>query len=343
MKYARIILTAILCSTIIILAGCNSRPAEIEVSPDVSTERYISSIYDEGESQNRAIVYYYKEGFLIPTTLGIKETKQPLEAVLDLLFSSWAPTGFENKLGDVGLNNFTMAGDTITIDLAKGFTDSDVGLKKAQLLFTLAEFEDVGKINILVDGDLFETVTAKPKAINIIEKVENDGSIVIKQGEVSDEEGLSFVTVYFMDKQRKNMIPVTFNSEHIEKQVEKTGVVIGPAPEQKAKAALFHLIEGPTGINQLSGPIPKDVKLKDFYVKDGVAYVDVVKDIELIMNLSNEADIEKTVVESVVQTLTYVKEIDKVQFLFDGNKIGSIAGHTNISVPIRRLKWINPV
>jgi spore germination protein GerM len=336
-RSARICLTIIICAAILMIVGCDSQPAVIQASPKVN--KYVSSVYED-ESQDKVIIYYYKSGLLIPTTRGIKPTNQSAEAALNLLFSDYAPKGLENKLGGIKLKSITIAGDTISIDVSKEFSmGQDADLKKAQLLFTLAEFEDIGKVNIFIEGRLFESATSRPKNINLMKALEGVEYTAIQEGEASHDDEITLITVYFIDKEKAFMTPVTLNSAFIKKKIDQTGEVISPTPEEKAKAALFHLIQGPTGISQLTGTLPNNVKLKDFYIKDGTAYVDVSKD--MIMSFSSEAENEKVAVESIVQTLTSLDEIQRVQFLIDGNKVGSIAGHTNISIPISRLKWYN--
>lgn len=337
MRSARICLTIVICAAILMIVGCDSQPAVIQASPKAN--KYVSSTYED-ESQDKVIIYYYKSGLLIPTTLCIKPTNQPAKAAISLLFSDHAPKGLENKLSGIKLKSLTIAGDTVSIDVSKEFSmGQDADLKKAQLLFTLAEFEDIRKVNVFIEGRLFESAGNRPKNINLMKSSEGVEYTAIQADEASQDDEHTLITVYFTDKEKAFMTPVTLNSAFIKKKIDKMGEVILPTSEEKAKAALFHLIEGPTGISQLTGTLPNDVKLKDFYIKDGTAYVDVSKD--MIMSFSSEAEDEKIAVESIVQTLTSLDGIQRVQFLIDGNKVGSIAGHTNISIPIARLKWYN--
>jgi len=313
---------------VIILAGCDAEPAANDDTSGVD-QKNPAVIYD-GQGQSKALVYYVKDGFLVPVTFDVESTKEPAKAALDLLFFGLVPKGFENQLSNVGLNSCDIAGDTASVDVSAEFLKGDdKDEREDQLIFTLTEFDNIKKVKISIDGQPLDDLYERPALIN-------------KQGKSSSDEaqaGDNYLTVYYADKTKKYIIPVSFESPKIQvKSDEKLGT-IPPTAEEKAKAAIEHLIEGPAGISGLTGIFPREVKLKDFYIKDGIAYVDISRD--LITSFLDEAEYEKIAVESVVQTLTSIGEIDKVQFLVDGNKIGSIAGHTNISYPISRLKWFN--
>ncbi|MDI3481542.1 MAG: germination protein [Tepidanaerobacteraceae bacterium] len=333
------LLAVIIFFAVIFMAGCDVQPAAEGEAPAAQDEKNPAVIY-EGQEQNKVLLYYVKDGFLVPVTLGVKPTNEPMKAALNRLFSGPIPEGFQNKLSGVKLNSFNVAGDTVSVDVSSEFLNNDgIKLREEQLVFTLTEFEGIKNVKISVEGKPLNDLYERPLLINRITWPQ-EGKLTLKNDNAGESQiAETYLTVYYADKTKKYIIPVSFKSPKVQiKTDEKTGI-IPPDTEEKAKAAVEHLIEGPKGINNLAGIFPDEVKLKDFYIKNGIAYVDVSR--ALLIGFSNDAEYEEVAVESVVQTLTSIEDIEKVQFLVDGNRIGSIAGHTNITYPISRLKWYN--
>ena len=127
------ILTGILMMLIVfILVGCNEQSAAMETSPNPSD---FSPVISE---KNMALVYYIKDGFLVPVTFDMEESESSANNVIDLLFSRNVPAGFENKLSGVKLNNFNTNGDTVSIDISEEFLQGeDIEYKKEQIIYTL--------------------------------------------------------------------------------------------------------------------------------------------------------------------------------------------------------------
>lgn len=326
---------------VLILAGCDAESAASDETPDMDQKN--PAVIYEGQGQSKALVYYVKDGFLVPVTFGVESTNEPAKAALDLLFSGLTPKGFENGLFNVKLNSCNIAGDTASVDLSAEFLKGDdKKLREDQLVFTLTEFDDIKKVKISIDGEPLDDLHERPSLINQV-NWPKQGKPSSEEAGASDEEAQTsdnYLTVYYADKTKKYIVPVSFESPKIQVKTDEKVGIIPPTPEEKAKAAVEHLIEGPAEISSLTGIFPREVKLKDFYIKDGIAYVDVNS--SLLMSFASENDAyERMAVESVVQTLTSIDEIDKVQFLIDGNPRASIKGHTNIAYPISRLKWYN--
>lgn len=341
MRRTKVFYAIIFFMSFLMLVACDAQPST-ESSEPVPEQKNPPIVYDE-KGQDRVIVYYVKDGFLVPITFKIEPTKRPVKAALDLLLSGITPEGFENEIYGVRLINFNIDQDTIVVDVSSEFLKGTTKVKKEQLLLTLTEFDGIKRVKIMVEGRAFNGPSERPNMVNKVTLPQKDGHPSTEQNPtkiMKDNAAEVYLTVYYADKSKRFIVPVTFNSSKVLLAKDSRGEVIPPAPEDLAKAAVEHLIEGPGDIANLAGIFPKEVRLKDFYVKDGVAYVDVSKD--LILNFAN-AEYEKIAVESVVQTLTSIDDIDKVQFLIDGNRMGSIAGHTNISIPIPRMKWYNEI
>lgn len=328
------VLTCILLMLVLfILVGCNEQLSAKDTTSN--PDGFSPSNLDK----NMALVYYIKDGFLVPVTFEVEKSESVTNSVIDLLFSENVPRGFENKLSDVKLNNFKISGDTISVDISEEFLQGeDTGYKKDQIIYTLTELDNIFYVNIAVNGRTYDTLCERPMFINIVNHEE------LEQDKSDFEMIKKYLTIYYVDKDKEYLIPVTINSDKIKTQIQNNVEPMLITPEDRARAALQHLIEGPGDITGLNTVFPKDVKvLRNFYIENNVAFVDVNKN--LLLSIVNETQytksVERIAVQSIVQTLTAIDDIDKVQFLVDGKRMASITGHVNINEPIEVNRWYN--
>ncbi|MDN5294360.1 MAG: germination protein [Eubacteriales bacterium] len=99
-----------------------------------------------------------------------------------------------------------------------------------------------------------------------------------------------------------------------------------------AKAALEELIKGPRTPG-LSPTLPTKTRILGINIKDGTATVDFSREIR--EGVAGSAG-EQLAIFSVVNTLTEFPTIKRVQFLIEGEKIETLAGHADLSQPITR-------
>jgi len=125
------------------------------------------------------------------------------------------------------------------------------------------------------------------------------------------------ITLYFSDKQAMYLVPV-------EREVVKKG------NESMEELTVKELIKGPENSN-LVKTIPEGTKLLSLQVVDGIAYVNFSK--EFKNNHWGGSAGETHTIFSVVNTLAKIEGIDKVQFLLEGEKLDSLAGHFDCSRP----------
>ena len=125
------------------------------------------------------------------------------------------------------------------------------------------------------------------------------------------------VTLYFSDAQAEKLIKET-------RSVPRTKTV--------AKAAVEELIDGPSrgGV----ATIPKGTRLIGITVVDGLAEVNLSK--ELVDNHTGGSAGERLTVYSIVDTLTEFSSITDVRLLVEGRSVDTIAGHMDLSEPLKR-------
>jgi len=105
------------------------------------------------------------------------------------------------------------------------------------------------------------------------------------------------------------------------------------ATNEVAKASVEQLIKGPTEVGHYSA-IPGGSKLLGVSVKDKVATVNFSQD--FISNHPGGSSAEILTIFSIVNTLTEYPSINSVRFQVEGKDISSIAGHYDLSEPVKR-------
>lgn len=107
-----------------------------------------------------------------------------------------------------------------------------------------------------------------------------------------------------------------------------------PKNSEPARIAMEELLAGSKS-QDLITVIPAGTKLKGLAVKDRVAYVDVSDDILKTPHRGSAS--ETLVVASIVNTLTGIEGIDKVQILIEGKEVETLYGHMDLSRPFSRF------
>ena len=104
-----------------------------------------------------------------------------------------------------------------------------------------------------------------------------------------------------------------------------------PAGLSPAEAALEELTRGqvPRGCDR---PLPRATKLLDVSLSHGIATADFSKELE--SGFPGGSDTEGVIIYSIVNTLTSLPGIDKVQILIGGQRVNEIGGHYILGEPL---------
>jgi germination protein M len=97
--------------------------------------------------------------------------------------------------------------------------------------------------------------------------------------------------------------------------------------------AVRALIEGPA-VEGHGVSIPEGTELLSLEVTDGVAYVNFSE--EFVTNHWGGSTGEIMTIYSVVNTLTESPDVTAVVFLVEGEKLGTLAGHIELTDPVER-------
>lgn len=109
-----------------------------------------------------------------------------------------------------------------------------------------------------------------------------------------------------------------------------------PINDSPARIAVEALISG-TNQPQTAKVFPAGTKLRQIWIKDGIAYVDFNR---AILKGNGGSASEILLVASVVNTLTEFPTVEKVKFLVEGKKIDTLYGHMDLSEALSRSPGI---
>ena len=170
--------------------------------------------------------------------------------------------------------------------------------------------------------------TSKPKAKPAAEsegqaavsgQVNQDSQEVVADSKVQVEtQSKVDVVLYFADQGGDLLVP------------EKREIVMVPG---LARATVEELINGPKD-KGLARTVPEGTKLRDINIEKGLCRVDFSR--ELKDNHWGGSSGELLTVYSIVDTLTQFPTVKEVEILIEGQKIDSLAGHMDLSVPVTR-------
>jgi germination protein M len=126
-------------------------------------------------------------------------------------------------------------------------------------------------------------------------------------------------TVYFADDQGQGLVPedcvIQINTNLTDEQYIVERVIQGPRTD-----GLFRVI-------------PAETKVFDVKTNDGICYVDLSR--EFMSRMDGGTAAERLAVYSIVNSLTELTGVKKVQLLIEGNKVDSM-DHMDISSPFER-------
>lgn len=153
--------------------------------------------------------------------------------------------------------------------------------------------------------------------------VPSSGSNTVAPPKKSEKKELT-VKVYYPNDDGSKLVAVS----------RKVTVTDG---SDKYTAAIQSLMQGTKEKGQ-STILPRQTKLRSVKLQDGVASVDFSGD--FLKHFVGGSTGEEMLVGSVVNTLTEFPEVKAVQILIDGHSVETLAGHMDLTVPIKRMDAI---
>lgn len=311
--------------------GCGffSRETPQEELPDSEQDS------EETLAHLRKTVFYFvnERGFLVPVTRDIPWVEGIGRAALESLVDS---EELRIELAEKGLRaplpeGTQVLGMTIRDGLAKVDFNSNFlqspDLEAEQnaidaVVYTLTEFPSVDEVQILVEG---KQIDKTPNG-NQLKEVFKRQNINLERP-VAASPDLVPVTLYFKGGSSGGsfsyFVPVT-------RMIPKT--------DNQIKTALEELIKGPAEDTGLVSLLPKDTKVLDVIQNNGQVLVNFSKEIE---GYGGGIDVEQSIVNSVVLTVSEFPEVETVSIQVEG-KAGALPEGTVLETPIFKPLYVNP-
>lgn len=321
-------LSVVVVLVVFVAVGCVSSHGRIPVAPPAvlsSVSAPVSEYTTTGGTDYVSIyVLERTSGFLAPVSVPRKaDDPPPVEYAVSLLNGGFSSSNYrlfgapQSRIQRVTLENnvltvtFSPAFQTwVTRNLAeeRGFVQS--------VVLTFTSFQDVAAVRFMTNGHpMHGTVghfqldrpVPRPQVVNAT--VSSGASAVL----------------YLRLRNANVLVPLS-----------------RPVEKREPDTALSELIRF-RGTDSLVSPLPANVAVKSVRVENGVATVNLDKNVVTLM-LQGAFD-EQVVLDAVVHTLLEFPEVKQVQFLVDGRVLGPLGSNVDLSRPLSRTpinKLVSP-
>lgn len=290
---------------LLLLAGC-SRPA-----PEPAET--------SGILQETVVLYFAnKDGTdLIAVNLDVKDkTREELPAyVMEKLLDGPTDTNLLRSVrAGTKLLSITTEQSQANVDLSKEFYHEesiyDV-LAQASVVKSLCSIRGIDRVLLTVEGQPLQTASGEPLGVL------KESDVVFDADALMTDE--SNITLYFSD----------LNAEYLVREIRRIQV---PRGESMEKLVVTELIRGPKS-QDAGRTVPQETKIRSVETKDKVCFVNLSSDFVTKNNVGTSA--ERLTIFSIVNSLTELSNVDKVQFLIEGEK-KEVYHHMIFNEPIER-------
>ncbi len=205
--------------------------------------------------------------------------------------------------------------NTAYIDLAGSYNSLEPNLKvlcTGALVYTLTDLSFIDDVVISVDGAPLKDSSGNTSIFNR-NNVKNNPSID------PDKTDRQTVKLYFADNTGTKLV-----AEERSIEVKQSLTLENQIVEQ--------LIAGPER-NSLNPTIPSSTSIKDIKTEEGICYVNLT---QAFIRNNSPLPSERITIYSIVNSLTELDTVNKVQFLIEGEKINEYKGDIDFSKPFER-------
>lgn len=282
------VLSAVLMAAVMLCCACASKKTETAADPNEYTVYYTNqSGTDIGAVKSQVIS---------------ENSADQLEALIKLLSTQPENAQYKAMLGTaVTLNGHELADGSLTLDFGSDYTKmskTEEVLFRASVVQTLTQVKGVKYVLFTVNGSPLLDDNGEPVGIM------RANSFIDDTGTEINAYSKAKIRLYFTDRQGKHLIA------RDEEAVYSSNMSL-------EKLVVEKLIEGPD-TDEVYPTIAPDTKLISVTVKDGTCYVNF--DAALSDKPYDVA--ENVVIYSIVDSLSELVDVNKVQILIDGKNDG---------------------
>lgn len=211
--------------------------------------------------------------------------------------------------------NYTLEKEVLSVNLSDEYnllSDMQKIIFRAGFVWTMTEMDSIKNINFKVKNKELLSCSNKPMGYL------NRTNIILNPTLSPDKIEQEKIILYFANEQ--NFL------------VEEDRNIEAKQNKSLELQIVEELIKGPTLENHIQ-TIPQETKIRNIKTEDAICYVDLSND--FISKISNDETLNKLCIYSIVNSLTELDAINKVQFLIEGEKI-NLYGNLDISKPLGR-------
>lgn len=258
------------------------------------------------ENDEQPVVFYLNADAtkIVPQDIELKatDTVGQIQELLDALQQTPEDAGLRQTIpANVKVLGVTEVSYQITVDFSKEYYElnpTDEILTRAAIVKTLLQMEDYPYVMFTVESKPLETASG-----TIVGAMSED-SFLENPGEQINSSQKTTLTLYFSSKDGTKLVPE-------KREVHYSSNI------SLEKLVMEQLMEGPKTKGNLA-TIPTGTKLITITVVDGVCYVNLD---ETFLNQNQEIS-EQVVLYSIVDSLTELSSVSKVQISINGDTSG---------------------
>lgn len=271
--------------------------------------------------------------FLNPATNTLEQEKRMVESdleerelfdrTIEELINGAKNTGLVNTLSDeVTIVESSYSTDAYNIkkadiNLSSGYnnlTESKKLLCIGAIVYTLTDLDFIDQVTIYADGELI--VNSEGEELKTLSRDNVVNNPIINP----EKTNRRTVMLYFSDENAD-----VLKAEERSIEVKQSLTLEYQIVEQ--------LILGPT-TEGLYATVPSETKIRDIKTEDGICYVNLSS--EFVTKHSGGSSGEVMTIYSIVNSLTELNTVNKVQFLIEGEKVNEFKGHLDFSKTFER-------
>ena len=297
------LLFCLLCLSLA-LTGCGSSANDnIKEVENTYKIYYVSSSEDKLVSED----YVAKE----------EETNKLIAELLKQLNNVPDGTALKKPIPDsVDLKSKSLKDGVLTLDFSESYhqlTGISEILRRASVVKTLCQIKEVKKVEYRVENQPLMYSELNPVgAMSADDFIDNTG------GETTYYQTVQ-ISLYYTNADGKKLYQTRHN-------VEFDGTI------SLEELVIRQLMAGPLDNDKLAPVMPPGTKLNKVTFKDGICYVDFSK--EFLEGREGVSD--EVIVYSVVNSLSEISSVTKVQFFIDGKPVSSYRETIPIDLPVER-------
>ena len=223
---------------------------------------------------------------------------------------------------NLNVTDVVLDGNTAEIYVGAEYKDmktSEEMFCRAAFVWTYTGLEFVDNVEIYVGGEPLTKSTGEPFGL-----MHRSNMVVNADIDAEPTNATRILKLYFANEDASALV------------AEERSVEVNPN-QPVEKYVMEQLIMGPSEDSHVA-TVPTETKIRDIQTADGICYVDLSQ--EFVSKHSGGSTGEMLTVYSIVNSLCELDEVEKVQFLIEGEKQIEYKGHIEFDKPFRPMEKI---